>query len=122
MLSSVTTSRSLPQEIMHPSLFHPAGIRGLAAKLAHFLETLADIAQDRHGSGRTLLRVAQHCNGEFDGDAAAVLGQARNRQEVAMSVAAFTGLHRVTIAGPVPAPQIFRDDQIERLSGGFGGG
>src|SRR3954471_19435579 len=104
MLSSVTTSRSLPQEIMHPSLFHPAGIRGLAAKLAHFLETFADIAQDRHGSGRTMLRVAQHCNGEFDGYAAPVLGQAGHRQQVAMSIAAFTGRHGMTIASPVPAP------------------
>src|SRR3954447_19118075 len=122
MLSSVTTSRSLAQEIMYPSLFRPAGIRDLASKLAYFLETFADITQDRQRSGRTMLRVAQHCNGEFDRYAAPVFGQAGNRQQVAMSIAAFTGRHGMTIASPVPAPQIFRDDQIERPSGGFHGG
>jgi hypothetical protein len=55
-------------------------------------------------------------NGELDRDARAILAQCRDGQDIAASVADLAGAHRLVESGPVPRPQILRDDEIERAS------
>src|SRR4051794_24439255 len=50
------------------TLFDPIGLCELASKFAGLLETFGDIAQDRRGSGRAIVRIVQHYDGEFDRD------------------------------------------------------
>src|SRR6185436_5168793 len=41
--------------------------------------------------------------------------------QVAVAIAARSGRHRVAKAAPVPGPQIFRNDDVERLAYSVGG-
>ena len=98
-----------------------AGLRKPALQFPDLLETLRHVAHDGHGARYLLLRVSQHHDGEFDRDAPAIFGQPRHRQQIAVTVTAGPGFHGVAETGPMPRPQVFGNDQVERLTGSLRG-
>src|SRR5689334_14135276 len=59
--------------------------------------------------------VAERQDREFDRDAPAVLAHRRHGQDLAGAVARLSALHRRGVALPMPAAQVFGNDQIEGL-------
>ena len=88
-------------------------------QFADFFKALCDIAEDGCRSNELSHLVMQQDNREFDGNAPAILGQSRHRQQVALAVMTFAGCHYPIVSRPMACSEIFRNDQIEGISDRF---
>src|SRR5260370_26252590 len=96
--------------------------RSLPPQRLHLFEALGHVAQDRRDPDHLAGFVADRRNGELERDAAAILAQPGNGQDIAFAIAALAGLHDVTIALTVPRTPLLRHDEIDRLPDRLGGG
>src|SRR5690242_1139658 len=91
----------------------------LTAQSTQLLKPGSAVTHDRGDADHLAGSAGERHDGELDRDASTLLAHSRHRQDVAISVARLTGAHRGAITLPMPLPQTFRNDDVERTAEGF---